>query len=73
MLNKPTPKPEQPLEEYIQGRINAAAEKGFNSTLVWVRPENAANAERILKNSGFKMSVFKEEPTGKKQYEVRWD
>jgi hypothetical protein len=75
MLSKPSgtksEKANLSVVDYIQDRINSASANGFNSTKIWVKKPNLAEATELLNNGQFEYRVLKTEPYSQ-QLEVTW-
>ena len=60
------------VSDYIQHRINGASESGYNSTKVWIKADNLAEADELLATGGFDVEVLVREPSGNTQYLIKW-
>lgn len=70
--NLPEPKPEQSLEDYINSRITNASEQGYGSTNVWLRKDSLEEGLTLLKEAGYKTTIYKKEDNGNTQVRVSW-
>jgi uncharacterized membrane protein len=72
-LSKPTTssKPALSTADYVQGRIDKAAESGFNSTKIWLKNENLAEAKNILEQADFSFTTANKDDKST-QLEVSW-
>lgn len=75
MLTKPNTsgntKPKQSLPEYVQGRINQAAQNNFRSTKMWIKNTGLNEAQELLNSSGFKFTEVDRDDKSV-QLEVSW-
>lgn len=75
MLRKPTVNPEaktsMSTEQYIQGRISQAADKGYSSTKIWIKKANYDEATSLLDSAGIKFTTVKSDDNSR-QLELSW-
>lgn len=71
MLNKPKVTPRKSVSEYIQERMNDAADRGYNNTRIWFRKGQLEEAEKLLVDSDVPFEVVAVEENSS-QLEVSW-
>lgn len=59
--------------EYLAARINSAVERGYNSSLIWLRDTDLPSARKLLDEAGYKYAINKvDEDKASTQLEVSW-
>lgn len=59
------------LEDYLTSRITQAAERGFPSTLIWIKDSNYEEAIAMLRGGGYSFEVVQRDVKGT-QLNVSW-
>lgn len=69
MLVKPTDADD--VEAYLNKRLNQAIDNGYRTCKMWVKTASDSEAQRLLKEAGYKFEVVKTEEHSK-QYYISW-